>query len=57
MYICNVFKNKGNLIPIQNRLKIEIMITTGYTYQPKQTQGGKPTGTGMLYLNGSDEII
>lgn len=29
----------------------------GTTYQPKQTQGGKPTGTGMLYLKGSDELI
>lgn len=28
----------------------------GTTYQPKQTQGGKPTGTGMLYLKGSDEL-
>jgi len=28
------------------------------TYQPKQyTQGVKPSGTGMLYLKGSEEII
>lgn len=26
------------------------------TYQPKQTQGGKPNGTGMLYLNINDKI-
>ena len=26
------------------------MRNIGTTYQPKQTQGGKPTGTGMLYL-------
>ena len=32
------------------------MITTGYIYQPKQTQGGKPTGTGMLYLRGIEEF-
>lgn len=23
----------------------------GYTYQPKQTQGGKPSVSGMLYLD------
>jgi len=33
------------------------MMNIGTTYQPKQTQGGKPTGTGMLYLKGSDELI
>jgi len=33
------------------------MRNIGTTYQPKQTQGGKPSGTGMLYLNGADEII
>lgn len=28
------------------------MRATGTTYQPKQyTQGGKPSGTGMLYLD------
>jgi hypothetical protein len=26
----------------------------GTTYQPKQTQGGKPSETGMLYLKSSD---
>lgn len=25
-------------------------------YQPKQTQGGKPSGTGMLYLNINDSF-
>ena len=29
----------------------------GTTYQPKQTQGGKPSGTDMLYLNGIDEVV
>jgi hypothetical protein len=34
------------------------MKTIVMTYQPKQyTQGGKPSGTGMLYLKGSEEII
>jgi hypothetical protein len=33
------------------------MRATGTTYQPKQyTQGGKPSGTGMLYLNINDSI-
>lgn len=32
------------------------MILKGYTYQPKQTQGGKPSESGMLY-SGSEEII
>ena len=33
------------------------MNLTVMTYQPKQyTQGGKPSGSGMLYLNGSDEL-
>lgn len=28
---------------------------TTYTYQPKQTkQGGKPSGTGMLYTKSKD---
>lgn len=27
------------------------MKTTTYTYQPKQTQGGKPSVSGMLYLS------
>lgn len=27
------------------------MRNIGTTYQPKQTQGGKPSGTGMLYLD------
>lgn len=31
------------------------MRATGTTYQPKQyTQGGKPSGTGMLYLKSED---
>jgi hypothetical protein len=29
----------------------------GYTYQPKQTQGGKPSVSGMLYLDGIDELV
>lgn len=36
------------------------MITIGYTYQttPKgKQQGGKPSETGMLYLEGSEELI
>ena len=33
------------------------MRAPGTTYQPKQyTQGGKPSGTGMLYLNINDSI-
>jgi hypothetical protein len=33
------------------------MRAIGTTYQPKQyTQGGKPSGTGMLYLNINDSI-
>lgn len=31
------------------------MKTTIYTYQPKQTQGGKPSESGMLYLVGIEE--
>ena len=27
------------------------MRNIGTTYQPKQTQGGKPSEAGMLYLN------
>lgn len=30
------------------------MKTTVYTYQPKQTQGGKPSVSGMLYLLSSE---
>jgi hypothetical protein len=32
------------------------MKTTFTTYQPKQTQGGKPSVSGLLYLNGIDEL-
>lgn len=33
-------------------------MTTFTTYQPKQyTQGGKPSGTGLLCRTGSEEII
>jgi hypothetical protein len=28
------------------------MRNIGTTYQPKQTQGGKPSEAGMLYLDG-----
>ena len=44
--------------PKKQNLKIEIMRNMGTTYQPKHTQGGKPSVTGMLYLKrGSEEII
>jgi hypothetical protein len=31
------------------------MKTTVTTYQPKQTQGGKPSVSGMLYLLSNEE--
>jgi len=31
------------------------MKTTFTTYQPKQTQGGKPSVSGMLYLLSNEE--
>ncbi len=37
---------------IKNYRKMNLI---GYTYQPKQTQGGKPSVSGMLY-SGSDEL-
>ncbi len=53
MYICRVLIKHSKAI----YHKEKNIMTTYTTYQPKQTQGGKPSVTGMSYLKGSEEII